>query len=66
MPISTDARLGGRIDDQSVVGSSYAITLLVALNTTGKHIYEGTVGRAEVARRRRKNKAARRARRHNR
>lgn len=57
------AKLGGRIDDQPVIGSSYAVTLLVALNTIGKHIYEGTVGTAEKQRRRAKNKRARAARR---
>lgn len=37
--------------------------ILAALNTTGKHIYGGTVPAAEKARRRRRDKAARAARR---
>lgn len=37
--------------------------MLLALNHTGKHIYEGTVPAAVVAKRRAKNKAARAARR---
>lgn len=37
--------------------------MLIALGRTGKHIYEGTVGAAEKAKRRAKNKAARKARR---
>ena len=37
--------------------------MLLALNYTGKHIYEGTVPAAVKARRRAANKAARRARR---
>lgn len=36
--------------------------MLVALGAMGKHIYEGTVGAATVAKRRAKNKAARKAR----
>lgn len=37
--------------------------MLLALGRTGKHIYEGTVPAAEKATRRRRNKAARAARR---
>lgn len=40
--------------------------MLAALNRTGKHVYEGTVPVAEVARRRAKNKVARISRRKNR
>lgn len=40
--------------------------LILALNTTGKHIYAGTVPHHVKARRRAANKAARAARRHNR
>lgn len=40
--------------------------MLVALNATGKHIYEGTVSAAEKAKRRARNKIARRSRRANR
>lgn len=36
--------------------------MLVALGAKGKHIYEGTVDRVTVAKRRAKNKAARKAR----
>lgn len=37
--------------------------MLLALGATGRHMYEGTVPRAEIDRRRRRNKAARHARR---
>lgn len=37
--------------------------MLVAMGRTGKHVYEGTVPTAVIARRRAKSKAARRARR---
>lgn len=43
--------------------SSYGITILLALNGSGRHIYEGTVPAAEKARRRAKDKRARAARR---
>ena len=46
--------------------SSYGIALLVALNRTGKHIYEGTVPAAVKARRRAKDKVARASRKRNR
>ena len=37
--------------------------ILLALNALNKHIYEGTVAPATIAKRRAKNKAARKARR---
>lgn len=40
--------------------------MIVALNQTSRHIYAGTVPRAEIDRRRAKNKVARRSRRINR
>ena len=40
--------------------------VFVGLNTLGKHVYQGTVSEAEVARRRAKNKVARQSRRRNR
>ena len=40
--------------------------VFVGLNTRGKHVYSGTVPEAEVARRRAKNKVARKSRRVNR
>lgn len=39
-----------------------ATGMAVALSAKGKHIYEGTVDRVTVAKRRAKNKAARKAR----
>lgn len=46
--------------------SPYGVTMLLALNRTGKHIYEGTVDPVTVAKRRAANKVARRSRRINR
>lgn len=43
-----------------------ATRLLLALNRSGKHIYEGTVSPGEKARRRARNKRARLSRRRNR
>lgn len=43
-----------------------SVAALVALSTSGKHVYGGTVPEGVVARRRAKNKAARRSRRINR
>jgi hypothetical protein len=40
-----------------------AAKMLAALQLTGKHVYAGTVPAAEVARRRKANRAARKARR---
>jgi len=40
--------------------------MLLAISATGKHLYQGTVSGAERADRRRRNKAARKARRANR
>jgi len=47
----------------TVQQSPYGVAILLELNRSGRHIYEGTVGTAEKARRRAKNKAARAARR---
>lgn len=44
----------------------YQMVILLALNELGKHIYAGTVPAKEVARRRVKNKMARKSRRANR
>lgn len=44
----------------------YQFAILMGLNTTGKHVYAGTVPEAEIARRRKANKAARVQRRKNR
>lgn len=41
----------------------YGVQILLGLNRTGRHIYEGTVPAATVQRRRTRNKAARKARR---
>lgn len=46
--------------------TAYQQRILVALMTTGKHIYEGTANVKKVARRRAKNKVARASRRANR
>jgi hypothetical protein len=43
--------------------SDYGIAVLLELNRSGRHIYEGTVSPAEKAKRRARNKAARAARR---
>lgn len=44
----------------------YQLTILLALNKLGKHIYAGTVPDAEKERRRAANKVARKSRRENR
>jgi hypothetical protein len=46
-----------------MLASPYARTILFALQRTGKHVYTGTVAPAEKARRRKADKAARKARR---
>jgi hypothetical protein len=46
--------------------SDYQLTILGALQATGKHVYAGTVPAKVVARRRAKNKRARMSRRINR
>ena len=52
------------VNDSGVVESivrpnSYALTILLAMNRMGKHIYEGTVPTKVVAKRRKANKKAR-------
>lgn len=49
--------------DDIAKASSPSTKMALALAATGKHVYEGTVPAAVVARRRAKNKAARKARR---
>ena len=53
-----------RKDDEMVSAqrTPYGVAILLELNRSGRHIYEGTVSAAERAARRRKNKAARQAR----
>jgi hypothetical protein len=46
-----------------LLSSDYARAILAGLNRTGRHVYGGTVPAAEVARRRKANRAARAARR---
>jgi hypothetical protein len=46
--------------------TTYQQTMLLALMKTGKHIYQGTVDPAVVAKRRAKNKVARKSRKANR
>lgn len=43
--------------------SPYGLAILLELNRSGRHIYDGSVGPVEKAKRRAKNKAARKARR---
>ena len=42
--------------------TGFGVAILLALNSSGRHIYEGTVPGVERQRRRAKNKAARQAR----
>lgn len=57
-------RLGAGVEPLDFSGTrSNSTRMLLALTWLGKHVYEGTVGPAVKDRRRRKNKAARQARR---
>ena len=49
-------------DTISAQRTPYGVAILLGLNRTGRHIYEGTVPAAVKTDRRRKNKAARAAR----
>jgi hypothetical protein len=45
--------------DSILSPNAYALTILLAMNRMGKHIYEGTVVPKEVTKRRKANKKAR-------
>jgi len=45
--------------DSILSPNSYALTILLAMNRMGKHIYEGTVAPKEVTKRHKANKKAR-------
>lgn len=49
-------------DTISAQRTPYGVAILLELNASGRHIYEGTVSTAERLKRRTRNKAARRAR----
>jgi len=50
------------VEKTIVAPHSYALTILYAINRTGRHIYEGTVSKSVIAKRRKANKAARKQR----
>lgn len=74
--VSSDARLEFDGEDEtglplwerliSRTPSVYERVILIALSRLGKHVYGGTVSRADVTARRRKNRVARKSRRVNR
>ena len=53
-------------DLEALKPNPYQLTILLALNKLGKHIYSGSVSPAEVARRRKANKVAKAQRKANR
>lgn len=63
MTIATTPQVEDTISAQR---TPYGVAILLGLNRTGRHIYEGTVPAVTKAARRRKNKAVRSARRANR
>ena len=57
--IVEDARSEANKVPEFLKPSGYALTVLLAMNRMGKHIYEGTVPTKVVAKRRKANKKAR-------